>query len=505
MNVSAERSKSIWGAPGIPAEQLQGDLETEIAVVGSGVAGMSVAYELASAGKQVTVLDRGAIGGGMTARTTAHLSSYSDDGFRELIKVRGLEAAKGWRQSQAAAITRIETIQRELGADCDFRRLDGYLFLAPDTDPTVIDAELVASAQVGMLAVRHEGVPFTGEEKTPALRFPDQATFHPLKYLAALAAAIDRAGGRLFASTPVVSVEESSAGVEIVTLGGAHVRAQAAVVATNAPINDRFAIHSKQAPYRTYAVAFEIPRGSIPDALYWDTLDPYHYVRLQPGEGEFDLLIVGGEDHKAGESNNGDERILSLTHWTRERAPALGQEVARWSGQVLEPMDYTAFIGRNPGEKRVFIATGDSGQGMTHGALAGLLIADLILSSDSVWAPIYEPARKPLKAMGEFIRENATAAKNYAQYLTRGEKSSVDELLPGEGAIVGNGLAKIAAFRDEDGSLHQRSASCTHLGCHVSWNSFERCWDCPCHGSQFAPDGEPLNGPAISPLAKIES
>ncbi|RTL83012.1 MAG: FAD-dependent oxidoreductase [Hyphomicrobiales bacterium] len=504
MNVTAERSKSIWGASALTADKLQGDIETEIAIIGSGVAGMSVAYELASAGRQVCVLDRGAIGGGMTARTTAHLSSYSDDGFRELIKMRGLDAAKGWRQSQDAAISRIETIQRELEAECDFRRVDGYLFLASGTDPSVIDAELVASAQVGALAVRHEGVPFAGEEKTPALRFPDQATFHPLKYLAALAAAIDRAGGRLFASTPVISVDENAGGVDIVTRGGAHVRAQAAVVATNAPINDRFAIHSKQAPYRTYAAAFEIPRGAVPDALYWDTLDPYHYVRLQPGDGAFDLLIVGGEDHKAGERNDGDERILSLTRWMRERVPALGREVARWSGQVLEPIDYTAFIGRNPGEKHVFIATGDSGQGMTHGALAGLLIADLILRGDSVWASIYEPARKPFKAMGEFIRENATAAKNYAQFLTRGEKSSVDELRPGEGAIIGNGLAKIAAYRDEDGALHQHAASCTHLGCQLRWNSFERCWDCPCHGSQFAPDGEPLNGPAISPLDAIE-
>ncbi len=505
MNVNAERSRSVWGAPGISAQQLQGDVETDVAVVGSGVAGLSVAYELACAGKQVIVLDRGEIGGGMTARTTAHLSSYSDDGFRELIKMRGLDVARGWRQSQDAAISRIETIQAELGADCDFRRLDGYLFLAPQTDPSLIDAELVASAQVGMLAVRHEGVPFAGEEKTPALRFPDQATFHPLKYLAALAAAIERAGGRLFAFTPVVSVEEHASGVDVVTQSGAHVRAQAAVVATNAPINDRFSIHSKQAPYRTYAVAFEIPRSAVPDALYWDTLDPYHYVRLQPQEGAPDLLIVGGEDHKAGESNNGEERILSLARWMRERAPALGQETARWSGQVLEPIDYTAFIGRNPGEKNVYIATGDSGQGMTHGALAGLLISDLILRGDSVFAPIYEPGRKPIKAMGEFIRENATAAKNYAQYLTRPEKTTADDLLPGEGAIVGNGLARVAAYRDENGALHRRSASCTHLGCQVRWNSFERCWDCPCHGSQFAPDGEPLNGPAITPLGKVES
>lgn len=504
MNVGAERSRSIWGAPNIDAAPLEGDIQTDVAVVGAGIAGLSVAYELANAGREVAVLDRGPVGGGMTARTTAHLSSYSDDGFRELILMRGLDTAKGWQESQAAAISRIETIQRELKTDCDFRRLDGYLFLAPETDPSVLDTELVASAQVGMIAARQAGAPFAGLEATPALRFPDQATFHPLKYLAALAAAVRQAGGRIFSDTAVCAVGENASGVELRTSGGARVGASSAVVATNAPINDRFAIHSKQAPYRTYAAAFEIARGRLPDALYWDTADPYHYVRLQPGAGPFDILIVGGEDHKTGESDNGDERILSLTRWMRDLLPDLGQEIARWSGQVLEPIDYVGFIGRNPGENNIYIVTGDSGQGITHGAVAGMLIADLILRGESPWSAVYDPARRPIKAMGEFVRENATAAKSFAEFLAPGEKRSADDLLPGEGAIIRSGLNKIAAYRREDGSLCECSAACAHLGCHIHWNSFERCWDCPCHGSQFSPEGEALNGPAFSPLERIE-
>ncbi|WP_330083248.1 FAD-dependent oxidoreductase [Methylocystis iwaonis] len=505
MNVSSERSKSIWEGVGATAARLQGEIKAEVAVVGSGIAGMSVAYELAKAGKNVAVIDRGPIGGGMTARTTAHLSSYSDDGFRELIDTRGLEAAKGWQESQAAAISRIEAIQAELGAACDFRRLDAFLFLAPETDPSVIDSELVASAQVGMIALRQEGVPFTGLEATPSLRFPEQATFHPTKYLAALAGAISRSGGRFYSESPVASVEENENGVVLTTLEGARVLADAAVVATNAPINDRLAISAKQAPYRTYVVAFEIPRASLPDALYWDTLDPYHYVRLQPGDGAFDILIVGGEDHKTGESNDGDARIRSLTAWTRGLVPQLGREKARWSGQVMEPMDYMGFIGRSPGAKRVYVATGDSGQGMTHGAVAGLLISDLILRGESPWQSVYDPSRKPMKAAGEFIKENVSAAKHFVDYLKGGEVASTQEIAPGHGAIVRNGLEKVAAYREADGTLYLRSASCTHVGCHVHWNDFEKCWDCPCHGSQFAPDGEALNAPAFSPLRKIES
>jgi glycine/D-amino acid oxidase-like deaminating enzyme/nitrite reductase/ring-hydroxylating ferredoxin subunit len=505
MNVAGERSKAIWGAPLIDAPALAEDISTQVAVIGSGMAGLSVAFELASAGKDVIVLDRGPIAGGMTARTTAHLSSYSDDGFRELIRMRGLDAARRWRESQSAAISRIEAVQQQIDARCDFRRLDGYLFLAPATDPSVIDVELVASAQVGLIAVRQDGVPFAGCEATPCLRFPDQAAFHPLKYLKALAAAVKTAGGRLFANSPALTVEERGDRVEISTQNGPRITCDHAVVATNAPINDRFAIHAKQAPYRTYAAAFEIPRGSLADALYWDTLDPYHYVRLQPGEGEFDILIVGGEDHKTGESNDGNDRILALARWTRQLVPQLGQEITRWSGQVLEPADYVAFIGRNPGDKRIYVATGDSGQGITHGAVAGLLISDLVLGKENLWTEVYEPSRKPLKAIGEIVKENATAVKNFAGYVTAGDKSSADELAPGEGAILRRGLSKVAAYRRDDGSLSECAATCTHLGCHVNWNSFERCWDCPCHGSQFSPEGEPLNGPATTPLTKIGS
>jgi hypothetical protein len=440
----------------------------------------------------------------MSSRTTAHLSSYSDDGFGELIKVRGLDIAKGWYESQAASIARIEAIEKEIGASFDFQRLDGCLFLAPETDPSVLDSEFDACSQVGIAAFRETGAPFRGHETTQALRFPQQARFYPTKYLAALAGAIRQAGGRFFAQEPVVQVQEDGGGAFVATMSGRKITANAVVVATNSPINEAVAIHTKQAPYRTYAAAFEIARGALPDALYWDTLDPYHYVRLQPGDAGVDLLIVGGEDHKTGESDTGHERIASLASWMRTLLPDLGPEVARWSGQVLEPVDYMGFIGRNPGEQRVYVATGDSGQGMTHGVVAGMLISDLILRGESEWESVYDPARKPIKAAGEYLKENLTAVKSYAEFLAPAEISSYDELKPGKGAVVREGLQKVAAFRDDAGALLRCSAACTHLDCQVRWNSFERCWDCPCHGSHFAPDGEAINAPAFSPLPPVD-
>jgi hypothetical protein len=223
------------------------------------------------------------------------------------------------------------------------------------------------------------------------------------------------------------------------------------------------------APYRTYAVSFAIKRGALPDALYWDTLDPYHYVRLQPHSTEEVFVIIGGEDHKSGEADDGEERFAALEHWARERLPDMGAITHRWSGQVLEPIDFVGFIGRSPDEEHVFIVSGDSGQGITNGLVAGILIADLITTGSSPWDDIYSPARTIHKNLGEYISENITPLKNFAEYLSADEIASVDRLRPGEGCLVRSGLQKVAACRDQKGQLHLHSASCTHLGCVVHW------------------------------------
>lgn len=505
MNVSSERSKSLWMDTSVydDAPTLQSDETADVIVVGSGIAGLSIAYELAKAGKSVIVVDRGPIGKGMTSRTTAHLTAQCDDGFDKLIGRRGEDLAKLWYQSQAASIDRIEVNQKELDIDCDFRRIEGHLFLAQGMDVEFLDKEIEATRKVGMPVNRAKGVPFAGQDATPALHYPDQATFHPLKYLAGLVEAIRAKGGRIYANTIVTAVEELDAGVRM-KAGSQTLSGRYAVVATNSPINDKYVIHSKQAPYRTYAMAFALPKGKLADGLYWDTLEAYHYVRLQPWTDRNDILIVGGADHKSGEANDAEARFLALTAWMRNLLPELGKELHRWSGQIQDTIDYCAFIGFNPGDKRTFIATGDSGQGITHGTVAGILISDLILEGKSPWQDVYDPARKPLKAAGTFISENLTAAKNYAEFVGPGELDAWDHLQPGQGAVVRKGLQKVAAYRDPDGELLLRSAACSHLGCHVHWNSFENCWDCPCHGSQFAPDGTALNGPAFAPLSEYK-
>jgi glycine/D-amino acid oxidase-like deaminating enzyme/nitrite reductase/ring-hydroxylating ferredoxin subunit len=505
MNVADERSRSLWMDVDVApdATPLSRDASADTVIIGSGIAGLSTAYELSGQGQKVVVVDRGKIGSGMTARTTAHLSANNDDTFKTFIDRRGEKLAKDYYASQAASISRIETIQQSESIACDFRRVDGFLFPGPLTKQSEIDEEREASEKAGMPVEVVVGLPLRGHEKTRCLRYPDQATFHPTKYLRGLARCITARGGRLYADTAVIGTAENNGGVIVETESGRRIRAKHAVVATNSPINDRFALHSKQAPYRTYAMALALPKGALPDALYWDMLDPYHYVRIHPGKNG-DHLIVGGADHKSGEADDAEIRYEALEAWIRNLVPALGSVTHRWSGQVLDTIDYSSFTGRNPGSENVYVHTGDSGQGITHGVVASLIIASAIMQGRDLWQELYGPDRKTASALGTFVSENITALRNFAEYAAPGEVASFEEIEPGCGAVVRQGLKKVAAFRDEKGSLHARSAVCTHLGCLLHWNSFERCWDCPCHGSQFDVDGAVLNGPAIHPLEEIE-
>jgi glycine/D-amino acid oxidase-like deaminating enzyme/nitrite reductase/ring-hydroxylating ferredoxin subunit len=480
---------------------LSSDLKADVCVVGAGIAGMSTAYLLGRAGKKVVVLDDGSIGGGQTQRTTAHLASAIDDRYMEIERLHGEEGARLAADSHASAIDHIERIVSQENLDCAFSRLDGYLFLAPGQGPDLLDHELEAALRAGLQGVqRLDRVPLIACERGPCLRFPRQGQLHPLRYLAGLARGIQRDGGRIFSSAHVESVQGGDPAL-VRTDAGYSITAEAVVVATNSPINDRFEIHTKQSPYLTYAISAPMAKGSLVPALYWDTGNPYHYVRLQTGSAGTDYLIIGGEDHKTGQEDDAQVRYDRLEAWARERFPAMGAVQNRWSGQILETIDGLAYIGRNPmDEANVYIATGDSGMGMTHGTIAGILLTDLILGLPNPWAPLYDPARKTLKAAGAFTRENAHMAWEYTRWLTPGDVPTEDQIAPGHGAVIRRGLSKVAVYRDREGRLHERSAVCPHLKGIVAWNSSEHTWDCPIHGSRFDCLGKVLNGPAIHEL-----
>jgi glycine/D-amino acid oxidase-like deaminating enzyme/nitrite reductase/ring-hydroxylating ferredoxin subunit len=505
--------ESYWtdSAPRPAFDSLAEDLNTEIVIVGAGIAGLSVAYNLVKAGKKVVVLEDGKIGSGESGRTTAHLVNALDDRYFEIEKTFGEEVARLAASSHTAAINFIENAVKEENIDCEFLRLDGYLFLHGTDKIKTLQDEFESTRRAGIATELLASVPGMVNHQGPCIRFPYQAQFHPIKYLNGLCEAIIRKGGKIFGDSHVTKVDKDS-----VEANGYRVTAQEIVVATNSPVNDRVTMHTKQHAYRTYVIAAEIPKGSLPYALWWDTGDqdskwvakPYHYVRLQPFNETTDLLIIGGEDHKTGQAENENVkeelRYFRLEQWARERFPMITNIAYTWSGQVLEPVDMLGFIGKNPGDENIFIVTGDSGNGMTHGTIGGILLCDLIIGRANGWAKIYDPARITFSAAGDFIKEGVNMAAQYKDYFTPGDIESIASLKEGEGAIMRSGARKIAIYKNEDSTLNVFSAVCPHLGCYVRWNNDEKSFDCPCHGSRFSCEGKVINGPAISDLDPLE-
>lgn len=510
---------------------LSRSIETDVCVVGAGIAGLSTAYMLAKAGKRVVVLEDGALCEGMTQFTTAHLSNAIDNRYTEIERLHGAHGARLAAHSHTSAINQIEYIVETEGIECAFLRVDGYLFPGPEQEEGLLDREMQAAHRAGLDAVRKlDRMPLGSMGDGPCLLFPNQGQFHPLRYLAGVAAAIVRDGGLVFTHTHADRIEGGAPAH--VFAGRLVVTADSVVVATNTPVNDRFAIHTKQAGYMSYVIGARIPAGSVPNALYWDTEDPYHYVRIEsapagdsppadenaPGDENpppyeqpssdpmYDILIVGGEDHKVGQAEDTQERYSRLESWARLHFPAMEDVEFEWAGQVMETVDGLAYIGKNPVDsENVFIVTGDSGMGMTHGTIAGMLLTDLIFGRENPWAELYDPSRKTPSALGRYIKENINTALQYWDWITPADAGSTTQIAPDSGAILRDGLAKVAVYRDESGRLFKCSAVCPHLGGIVRWNPEAKSWDCPCHGSRFDKFGAVIMGPANVSLARLDT
>ena len=502
----------------------------DVVVIGGGIAGLTTAYLLSKSDKKVVVVEDGYIGSGETGRTTAHITHALDDRYYNLEQKHGLDGIHIAADSHTAAINRIESIVKEEDISCDFERLDGFLFLDPSDKRESLDKELDSTHRAGINTTEIvEKVPLQSFNTGPSIRFPNQAQFQPLKYLRGLSQAIIKNHGQIFTETHAQEIKSDG----IKTVDGYTLKAKNIVVATNAPIvNETSKIYDKQDAYRTYVIGAKIKKNVVPTALYWDTGDqnsenliaPYHYVRIQRMDDDndnknkdYELLIVGGEDHQTGniqsDDNDIESRYSRLESWTRERFPIEGVKY-RWSGQVMEPHDSIAFIGHNPGDDKsnIYIATGDSGNGITHGTIAGILLTDLILGKNNPWTALYDPSRKPSKkSSSNSGDEGQSKPQEEEQSIKRNEEEStssknetstisLENLQDGQGIVLED--KKLAAYKDHKGKLHMYSAVCTHLGCTITWNKMEKSFDCPCHGSRFAPTGNVINGPANTALER---
>ncbi|MEO5969440.1 MAG: FAD-dependent oxidoreductase [Bdellovibrionia bacterium] len=484
--------------------RLNENIETDVCIVGGGLGGLTAAYLMLKEGKKVCVLEGFEIGSGQTGRTTAQFVTALDERYFQLQKYHGKDGARLAAESHSAALKKVEEIVFLEKIECDFERVDGFLFAGSKKDLTELDQELEAAHGVGLHDVHKIAhSPLTTFNTGPALCFPNQLQLHPVKYLYGLAQCIQKNGGRIFTYTHVENLQGGKT-PSVTARGGFSVNAQSIVVATNSPINNIVAIHSKQAPYRSYVIAARIPKGSVPHGLYWDTLDPFHYVRLQKtSSNAHEFLIVGGADHKTGQSDDPTDSYRRLEEWTVERFPMVTEISYRWSGQVMDSVDGLAYLGRNPHEKNIYIITGDCGNGMTHCTIGGMLITDQIMERENRWEKLYDPSRISVRSAGEFVRENMNVAFQYADWLGGQSLEKLKNIAPGEGCIVKKGLKQIAAYKNESGNLELFSAICPHLGCVVAWNTAEKSWDCPCHGSRFDCQGKVVEGPATADLKNI--
>ena len=500
--------RSPWqSAFAAPVTSLAEDSNADVCVVGAGMAGLLCALELIERGRSVVVLEREGVGAGDTGMTTAHLTALLDARYHALISMHGVEATRAIAASHLSAIAHLERVANVYEIDCDFQRLSGFLCAANAEQTSALTEEYEAARKAGVRCelIRRSPLPIA---QGPALHVPNQAQFNPLKFLSGVVRALERRGARIYAPVTVQKFEPVSGTeqIDLHTSDGRTIRANEVVVTTGSPINDVTTMHTKQAAYRTYGIAAEI--ADMSPALYWDMEDPYHYVRTATDAStKHQVLIVGGEDHRVGQDSDSERRFLNLERWLRDRFPNAGKIVNQWSGQVFEPSDGLAFIGRNPGDARVSIVTGESGNGMTYSAIAAQLIADLVQGVSNPLEKIYAPSRKPLSvgALGEFIRENLNTVAQYTDWLNAADVAQTKDIPRGQGAVLRRGLRRVAVYVDDAGSAHELSATCPHLGGVVAWNSAEKSWDCPCHGSRFDCYGKVVEGPAVSDLQPEKS
>ncbi len=499
-------SVSVWFDQNIQPPKcipLNEDFKTDVCVIGGGIAGLTTAYLLMKEGKNVCLLESDELLSGQSGKTTAHFVNALDDRFFNIEKLHGEEGLKIAINSHSEAIRKVEEIVKRENINCDLRKVSGYLFSMGDEHEDVLEREYEAAHKAGLVDVERLAFsPFSNIDIGPSLHFPRQMQLQPVKYLSSLANKILEGGGQIFTHTHVVEFHGGKDAF-VKTKDNRIVYCNSIVVATNTPVNDRFAIHTKQAPYRTYVLGFKILKGSFPDALVWDTLDPYHYIRVEHKD-DTDILIIGGEDHKTGQEEHPERCYQKLEAWARSHIPFLGELAYQWSGQVMEPVDGLAYLGKNPmDDDNVYIITGDSGNGMTHSTIGAMLITDQIMGRENPWEKLYSPSRVSLLASKEYLRENLNVVAQYADWLDPKFKNNLDKLTPDDGIVFRKGGKMVAAYKNEVGEVEYMSAVCPHLAGIVSWNNVEKSWDCPCHGSRFDCHGKVIEGPAITGLKPV--
>jgi glycine/D-amino acid oxidase-like deaminating enzyme/nitrite reductase/ring-hydroxylating ferredoxin subunit len=497
----ARKRASLWldtsGDGDFPA--LDRPLAVDVAILGGGIVGISTALLLKRAGMTVAVVEAERVGTGVTGHTTAKLSSLHGLCYDRLSSSFGDDGARAYGEANQAGIEQVAQWVEDERIDCDFRRKPNFTYATSRERLRDVEKEVEAAQRAGLPASYTEetDLPY---EVAGAIRFEQQAEFHPRRFVLALAALIPGDGSHVFEHTRATGVADG-APCRVET-AAAPLAAGAVVVATHFPILDRGLYFARMHPERSYALGVRL-REPAPQGMYISADQPTRSIRTHPAAGG-EILIVGGEGHKTGQGGDTLERYRALERFAREHWDVESVDY-QWASQDNEPVDHVPYIGKlAPLARRLYTATGFRKWGLAQGVAAALILEDLILGRPNPWADLYDPGRmKPLAAAKDLVRENANVATRFVgDRLTKRGGRDAAELARGEGDVARLDGEKVAAFRDDDGVLHAVSPVCTHMGCQVNWNSGDRSWDCPCHGSRFTPDGEILHGPAVRPLER---
>jgi glycine/D-amino acid oxidase-like deaminating enzyme/nitrite reductase/ring-hydroxylating ferredoxin subunit len=473
----------------------------DVAIAGGGITGITTALLLQNAGKKCIVFESYNLCFGTTGGTTAHLNTLLDSPYTTISKNFGKENAKLVADACKEAIELVKTHIKEYKIDCGFENASAYLFAQTDKQVKELKDIRDSCRDVKLKVVYAKKLPVDIPCKK-AIIVQEQAKFHPVKYVHALAKAFEAAGGVILQQCRVENIENNET-VEIETSKG-NFKSQYFIYATHIPPGINL-LHLRCAPYRSYAMAVSLKDKNYPEDLFYDMYDPYHYIRSQKINNT-NYLIVGAEDHKTGHVENTNECFIKLEAYVRKYFDVNKIEY-KWSSQYFEPADSLPYIGHLPGnEGNILVATGYGGNGMTYSHIAAVTLQNIVLNKEHPYIKLFDPNRiKPVAGFVSFISHNADVVKQFAgKWFGNTKLNEFAELAPDEGKVVKYEGHTIALYKDEKGNLHAVNPTCTHMKCAVTWNTTEQTWDCPCHGARYGMDGVVVTGPANMDLEKIE-
>jgi glycine/D-amino acid oxidase-like deaminating enzyme/nitrite reductase/ring-hydroxylating ferredoxin subunit len=491
------RNRSLWLATSqLPRQPvLEGDITVQALVVGAGITGLTAARLLLDSGVRVAVIDSGAVSAGVTGSTTAKVTALHSTIYSTLSKAWGADVATAYAQANLEGLEMIRRRVAEEQIDCDFVDAPALTYATSAAGAKKVAAEVEAAREAGLAVygTTDTDLPFPIRA---AARLDGQARFHPTRYCSGLLRGIVANGGAVFEQTRALDLD---AGSGAVSTDRGTIRSEMVFIASHVPFVNTGLYPSRMSASRSYAVAF---RSTQPvEGMHISVEEPIRSIR-GTGDG---YTIVGGESHPAGAGIDTEQCYDALESWSRERFEA-GPIEYRWSAHDYRSADGLPFAGPMGTSGRVFVATGFAKWGMTNGTIAASIMTDLALGRDNRWAEVFDSRRiAPRQAAAGLLKMSASYSKNVVtKRLLSSRAPDVGELGPGEGGVVSDGGRRAAAYRDEEGALHAVSPICTHMGCQVEFNSAERTWDCPCHGSRFGVDGKVIHGPAVRDLAAID-